>query len=72
MNKYIVLSLLERDTVGRSAFLNVFRPFHERLRPFYDQKSSETVMKRPGTLGGLKGLQNHGHASKTKDTLCLL
>ncbi len=47
------------------------RPFYVRFRPIYDQKISETDMKRSGTLNGLKSLQNHGHVhvSKAKELL---
>ena len=50
------------------------RTFHhvpERLRPFFDQKSSETVKTRLGKLESLKHFQTHVHVSKTKGTLHL-
>jgi hypothetical protein len=55
----------------------------DRLEMFYDQKSTETVMKRQGTLdaqersstvsgqGRLKRLQNHVHVHVSKrNKLC--
>ncbi len=62
-----------RYFVPARTFLGVPYRLHERSRPFYDQKSSETVrdagrsLTLAGTVNGLKRLQNH--VSKTKEIL---
>ena len=71
----MIASFLKRE---RERTVNIFHYLflgvHDRSaflqRPFKDQKSSQTVMKRwSGNLNGLKRLQNHVQTSKTKESL---
>jgi hypothetical protein len=68
-------NFLKRSTIcsnpilrpGSSVSMNISWSLPTICALFYDQKRSETVIKRPGTVDGLKRLQNHVHDSRFKN-----